>query len=207
MYLVVVSMLACVLASCDLFSTRDPQPPDLGSTFIWTPASTTATLLDNFTGTLQAIDPSNFARCFVSSQDTVTDASFGTAYIFTPKAGLDASSLSVFAAWGQQSEQTFLTKLRASLQSNSKITVTLSNTVINQSTASTAHVSADYMLVLPLPSNSSLPASISGSLIFQMVLVTTESGTKEWRIIGWSDFAGTNTSVKTFTDLKLQTGS
>ncbi len=204
---VIVILCVCLaLASCDLFSTRTPETPDLGTTFIWTPAATPSTLFDNFTGTIAAVDASNFARCFISPQDTVTSGTPPTTYSFIPRAGLDQSSRSIFDTWTVQSEQNFLTKLRASLVSNPKVTITITNKLIDQSNATTARISADYLILLPLPSNSTLPGSITGSLIFQLVLVTTLEGTKEWRIASWTDFASA-TSTKSISDLKIQLAS
>ncbi|HYM19412.1 MAG TPA: hypothetical protein VEW28_00235 [Candidatus Kapabacteria bacterium] len=201
-----IALLCASLASCDLFTTRNPESPDLGTTFIWTPAATPNTLLDNFTGALSAVDPTNYARCFLSSQDTVAGTATVT-YTFTPRAGLDPASKSLFDSWTMQSEQNFLTKLHASLVANPQIAITISNLTIDQSNASNAAISADYLALLPLPTNSTLPDSIKGTLKFQMMLVTTPEGTKEWRVVNWTDLASASAGVKTFTDLKVQLSS
>ncbi len=189
------------LSSCDLFSTRTPNPPDFGSTFIWTPASVTNILLENFKGTIEVLDASNYAKCFISSKDTaVSGEKF--IYTFTPRSGLDATSRSIFDQWNVQSEQNFITKLKSSLVANPKLTVTFTNTQTDESQNS-ARITSDYLILLPTLSNSSLPASISGSFLLQLSYVTTDQGTKEWRIVNWSDFAQQSGNSKTFTDLKL----
>jgi hypothetical protein len=194
------------LFSCDLFTTRTPASPDLGSTFIWTPASTPSLLLENLKGTLQVLDASNYAKCFFSSKDTAVSGDKFT-YSFSPRSGLDAASRSIFDLWNIQSEQNFLTKLKASLVDNPRLTVTFSNSIYDQSNSNSARITSDYLILLPIQSNSSVPASISGSMILQVVLVTTEQGTKEWRIVNWSDFAPSSGNSKTFTDLKVQLSS
>lgn len=193
------------LSGCDLFSTRAPESPDLGTTFLWTPAATPNLLVDDFTGSLNAVDAANYSRCFISAHDTAVSGAI--TYTFEPRAGLDQSSRSLFDGWTIQSEQNFLTKLRASLVSNPRINTTLSNLAIDQTTSTNARISADYSIQIPIPSNSTLPPLISGSLIFQAMLVTTESGTKEWRISNWSDFAPSGALAKTFSDLKVQLSS
>lgn len=203
--LLVLTAVSLAFAGCDLFSTRNPESPDLGSTFIWTPAATPAVLVDDFTGALEAVDAANYSRCFVSSQDTISSGP--VVYSFSPRAGLDQSSRSLFDAWNVQSEQNFLTKLRASLVSSPRMDMTISNLAIDQTTSTNARISADYSVLLPIPTNSTLPTSITGSLIFQAVLVTTEQGTKEWRITSWADFAAGSGTAKTFTDLKVQLSS
>lgn len=200
-----VLVFSLAIAGCDLFSTRAPESPDLGSTFIWTPAATPNTLVEDFKGALTAVDAANYSRCFVSSHDTVTTGLIS--YTFEPRAGLDQSSRSLFDMWTVQSEQNFLTRLRASLVSSPRINVTLSNLAIDQTTSTNARIATDYSIQLPTPANSTLPVSITGSLIFQAILVTTEQGTNEWRISNWSDFAPSGTGAKTFTDLKVQLSS
>jgi hypothetical protein len=193
--------LAITLSSCDLFTTRTPDAPDLGSTFIWTPASTYNDLLNNFQGTMQVLDATNYTKCFFSPKDTALSGDKFT-YSFTPRSGLDASSRSIFDLWNIESEQNFMTKLRNSLVANPRLSVVFTNVQPFLNT-NTATVNANYSVTLPVNSSSSVPDSVSGSMILQLAYVTTEQGTKEWRIVGWSDFAPSSGSGKTFTDLKL----
>ena len=202
----VVVFFALTLSSCDLFTTRTPAAPDFGSTFIWTPAETPSALLSNFKATIEVLDATNYTKCFIGAKDSsVTGEKL--AFSFTPRSGLDAASRGLFDIWNIQSEQNFMTKLRSSLVANPRLTVTFTNTSTDQSNSNSARIKSDYLILLPTQSNSSLPASISGSLILQVVLVTTEQATKEWRIVNWSDFAPASGNSKTFTDLKVQLSS
>ncbi len=203
---VIILMMMFTLLSCDLFTTRIPSAPDLGSTFIWTPAATPQYLLDNFTGTIEVLDATNYTKCFIGAKDSSVIGD-KPVFSFTPRSGLDAASRSVFDLWNIQSEQNFMTKLSSSLVTSPRLTVTLSNININQSNSNSADITADYLILLPIPSASSIPPSISGSLILHVVLVTTEQATKEWRIVNWSDFAPSSGNSKTFTDLKVQLSS
>lgn len=195
-------VLSACISSCDLFSTRTPASPDLGSTFIWTPAETPNTLLSNFKATIEVLDATNYTKCFVSAKDSSVTGEKLT-YSFTYRSGLDATSRSLFDLWNIQSEQNFMTKLRSPLVSSPRLTVTFSNTSTDQSNSNSARIKSDYLILLPVQSNSSFPASISGSLILEVVLVTTEQATKEWRIVTWQDFAPPSGNSKTFTDLKV----
>ena len=198
--------LALVLNSCDLFSTRTPASPDLGSTFIWTPAATPQYLLDNFKGTIQVLDATNYTKCFISTKDSAVTGD-KPVFSFTQRPGLDAASRSIFDFWNTQSEQNFMTKLRSSLVADPKLTVTFSNTNINQLNSNSADITTDYLVQLPMQANSSIPSPINGSMVLHIVLVTTEQATKEWRIVNWSDFAPPSGNSKTFTDLKVQLSS
>jgi len=201
-----VFVFALIFSSCDLFTTRTPELPDLGATFIWTPAETPTQLLDNFNGTIVVLDATNYTKCFFGTSDTAVSGDKFT-FSFTPRSGLDAASHSIFDLWNIQSEQNFMTNLRSKLIANPRLTVTFTNPSINQSNSNSASITTDYLILLPIQSNSSIPASISGSMILQIVLVTTEQQTKEWRIVNWSDFAPSSGNSKTFTDLKVQLSS
>lgn len=200
------SLFIITFSSCDLFSTRTPAAPDLGSTFIWTPAATPNYLLDDFKGALAVLDATNYTKCFISAKDSSVTGE-NLVFSFTPRSGIDAAKRVIFDSWTTQSEQNFLTKLRASLTANPRLTVTLSNIQINQTNSNSATMNADYLILMPTQSNSSIPASINGSLTFQVVLVTTEQATKEWRIVNWTDFALSQGKLDTFTDLKVQLSS
>lgn len=201
--LLAMTLTFVALSSCELFSTRDPEPPDLGSQFIWTPASTPELLLANFKGTIENLDASDYIRCFVSAQDSSQSGGQLT-YSFVPRSGLDAASQSVFQAWEISSEQSFMTKLRNALVKNPRSTVTFMNLNIYQPNANSATVSAEYSVVLPVEANSPLPGALTGSLQFQLESVITEQATREWRIVTWTDFAPQSGGTSTFTDLKLQ---
>ncbi len=204
--LVVLALLTLPIAGCDLFSTRTPEPPTSGNTFIWTPATTVSYLLDNFTGTLQALDASNYARVFIASSDSTGSGS--KAFTFTPSPNLDQGSRNVFLVWIPESERQWLSKLQSLLVKGSQLTVILSNPVIDQTASSSASFSADYTISIPVASSTTaLPSVVQGSLQMQLVNVTTEQGSKEWRISSWSDFQPKTGSAPTWTDLKVKLSS
>jgi hypothetical protein len=191
-------IVAATLIGCDIFSTRTPQPPDSGSTFIWTPATSIQTLLDDFQGALQVVDAANSAKAFVAPTDSVPSG-LSKAYTFVPQSGVDKSP---FVGWNYQSEQSYITKLGTLLPQNPKITVLFTNESINQSNATTGTVTLNYNLLLPVSQSSGVPASISGNLQFQVELVTTSQSIQEWRIAQWQDFADATGTDPTWTNLK-----
>ncbi len=192
--------LLLIVTGCDLFSTRTPDPPQAGTTFIWTSATTISNLLDNFKGALEVVDAANFARTMIAATDSLSGGGNGV-YQFVPRSGVDKTQ---FNGWNVQSEQSALTKLRSVLPKDPRITVILSNLQINQSNATSGTVDASYSLLLPVDQSSGIPASVSGSLHFQVELVTTEQSTKEWRILTWTDVAATQVGESSWTDLKLK---
>lgn len=195
-------LLMLALQGCDLFTTRTPETPDVSTAFIWTPATTLDYVVQNFKGTVQVVDVSNHVRLFVGVDSITSGAT--AAYQFIPRAGLDAQSLALFQQWNVESERAYLTKLRTVLPKNPRLTVEIANVtqVLNLNSAT---LSAEYHVTLPLDASSTIPSTIAGLLQFQLVLVTTEQGTKEWRIQTWSDSPLANgSSQATWTDLKLK---
>jgi len=200
------------LAGCDIFSTRTPEPPSTSSTFIWTPATTVEILIGNFTGALQALDASNYMRVFIASTDST--GSGQKAFTFTPTAGLDPSTRSIFTNWTvdgpSESERAWLAKLGTLVQSGSQLAVSFGTGSPVQSSPTAATLTTSYTIAVPVgtQTGSLIPDTVRGSFEMQFALVTTEQGTKEWRIVSWSDFAPTSGPASaTWTDLKVKLSS
>jgi hypothetical protein len=198
-----------MLSACDIFSTRTPEPPQNSNTFIWTPATTVETLVANFVGTLTALDPSNYTRCFIASTDST--GSGAKAFTFKPRTGLDPASQSIFTNWTvdgpTESERAWLAKLAGLLPNNSQLSVSLGlNTPIENSNT-TASLTTSYIVAVPQSSGSVVADTARGSFEMQFQLVTTEQGTKEWRIVSWSDFPPSSGTSETWTDLKVKLSS
>ena len=185
-WLVGLAVICIALAGCDLFSTRAPESPDTGSNFIWTPATSIDYLIADFTGALQALDASNYTRAFVQPSDSLAGGSQTFEFVAAP--GLDESQKSLFVGWNIESERAYVSKLKSLLAKGSKLTVLLSNRVVDQS-STTAALTADYTISIPVEGSSSvIPSVVAGSFQMQLKLASTEQGTKEWRIVSWSDF-------------------
>jgi hypothetical protein len=191
-----------IFAGCGIFSTRTPEPPT-GSPFIWSPATTVDDLIANFTGTLTQLDASNYVRVFISTTDST--GSGAKSFVFTPAPGLDQGSRAVFTVWNPESERAWLSNLKSRLAKDSKLTVILSNSKTDES-SSPATYSADYTISIPSSPSSLIPGVVQGSLQLQMLL-TTDAGTKEWRILSWSDFLPKSGTGSTWTDLKVKLSS
>lgn len=205
-------VLACfvmivALGSCDLFSTRQPEPPDTGTNFIWTPATSIDYLIADFTGALQALDASNYARSFVQPTDSLAGGG-GQPFQFMISPGLDESQKSLFVGWNVESERAYVSKLKSLLAKGAKLTVLLTNRVVDQSSNSAA-LTADYTLSIPVEgTNTVIPSILAGSFQMQLRLASTEQGTKEWRIVTWADFPPQNGSTsKTWSELKAKLSS
>jgi hypothetical protein len=197
-------LVVAIVAGCDLFSTRTPEPPQSSNTFFWTPATTVEALMANFSGALASIDPTNYVRAFVSATDS---GSNGRAFVFTPTPGLSPGSQSLFANWSTENERAWLAKLATLVAKGSKLTVTFGTDAPVQSASNSATLTTTYTIAIPTTSGAVIPDTVRGSFEMQFVLVSTEQGQKEWRIQSWSDFPPSGNSSATWTDLKLKLSS
>jgi hypothetical protein len=195
--------LSVMLTGCDLFSTREPESPDMGSQFIWTPASTPHLLLENFKGSLEQVDGTNHSKCFISDNDSTTTGE-KLYYHFVPRSGLDASRQALFDSWNPTSEKNYLVKLRTLIVKDPKLSVVISNEKIEQNDVHSAKVDFNYTVLIPVEGTSTVPSSVTGAAQYQAELVTTEQGTKEWRIVWMYDYVASGSSSKTITDLKAE---
>jgi hypothetical protein len=197
-------VVVAVISGCELFSTRTPEPPLTSNTFIWTPATTVEALMTNFSGALSALDPTNYTRAFISTSDS---GSNGKSFVFTATPGLSPSSQTVFANWSTESERAWLAKLATLVTKGSKLTVTFGNDAPVQVASTSATLTTTYTIAIPTPTGAVIPDTVRGSFEMQFILVSTEQGTKEWRIQSWSDFPQSGGTSATWTDLKLKLSS
>jgi len=203
--LLLMLALFAILAGCSLFSTRTPEPPNTANTFIWIPATSPDILIQNLTGTLDLLDATDYIRVFVSPTDSTTSSQKTFAFHPAP----NQNSQTIFANWTTQSELAWVQKLSLALPPKSKLIVTFSNLLPDQSGGSnSATYSTNYAISIPTSSSTStIPSIVQGNLQMQLALVSTYLGTKEWRIVSWSDNLPKNGSDTTWTYLKAQLSS
>ncbi len=194
------------LAGC-IFSTRAPQPPDASATFIWTPATTPGYLIQNLTGALKILDAPDYKRVFISPTEAASNGTM--TFSFSPSSNISPSSRGIFTPsnWSVTNEGAWVTTLAGQLPPNSQITLLLTDTVIDQS-ANSASLSYNYVVYTPASTSSSvIPGVVQGSLQFQLAFITTDEGTKEWRIVSWTDGLPRSGTGPTWSDLKVDLSS
>lgn len=90
--------MSALSIGCDLFSTRDPEPPSQHSSSFVQPV-TADIVLENFKNAIRESNPDNYVRCF---SDTTASS---REYIFIPSVEISAQYSSVFAAWTREDER------------------------------------------------------------------------------------------------------
>lgn len=101
-----ILLLALTAAGCDLFSTRDPEPPSSGSsTFV--PPTSPDLVIANLENAVAEKSTENFLRCLV---DTLNSSQ---RYVFIPTAAAAGRYVTTFAGWSLQSERAWFSALKA----------------------------------------------------------------------------------------------
>lgn len=192
-------LLVFLLSSCGIFDTRDPEPPQTGSGYIWQDATTPDILLDNFEGTVEALDAENYKRIFISETDEPQSSGTTPSYFFIP------STSTNFPVWNTEAERNHISRLKSELLNNARLTFTLNVTQQRQTSTTRIGVDANYTIFIPSESGD-VPNTVTGSMVLALELVRTERGTNEWRILSWIDNPATSETY-TWTDLKARFGS
>jgi hypothetical protein len=206
MRILVCLIAVLTLSSCGIFDTREPDPPVTGNGFIWVDATSYQILLNNFEGSVEALDAENYKRVFIDPSDSL--ASGGSVnFQYIENSSADPNTRAVFNDWTIEMERNYLSRLKTGLIANSRLGLELKNVLTQQSSANQVSVSADYALSIPSTSGQVVPNTVTGKLILQLRLVKTERGTEEWRIVTWIDNDPDGGKAYSWTDLKANFSS
>jgi hypothetical protein len=192
-----------LMSSCGIFDTREPEPPQTGGGYIWQDATTIGILLDNFEGSVEALDAENYKRVFIAATDSILPEG-SSFYTFLPKAGLAGSFP---PGWSVESERSYLSRLKSELISSARLNLDLKITQESQTSPYRTQITANYTLFIPSESTDVLPNTVTGNLVFQLQQVRTERGTTEWRITSWLDNDPASGEAFTWSDLKARFGN
>lgn len=166
------------LIGCDLFSTRDAEPPEKPRSNYQT-AFTPEILISNFINSLKDKDIENYISC-------LSDSSFtNKIFTFTPS----SEALSQFPAlgdnWNKSNESQYLNNIKVKIIDDLPITLTLSNSSQSVHGDSITFVSS-YSLNVPL-NDASIPSNYQGEMIFELI----RDSRFVWSIYFWRDIKRT----------------
>jgi hypothetical protein len=181
-----ILFLLITLASCDLFTTRDPEEPTAPSSS-QTPATSPEILFANFKSSIEGKILDNYLACFV-------DQSFLTKkYSFVAAAG-SSVQYPVLTNWGIEAERQYFNNLKSTSTAGSSITLQLSNSV-NTPLGDSAIYQVNYTLSVALK-DQTLSGDYSGIAQFKIYL----DSRNQWVIAHWEDLRKDNS--RTWSDLK-----
>lgn len=181
-------ILAAVLASCDLFETREPESP-AQSGASYTPPTTVDIVLTNMAASFQDRNTLNYTRSF-------TDSVFsGRNLLFEPTSQALSRYAGVFSAWNKTSEQQYFDNFKAQLQPSAVPVLVLTKTSESPG-ADSAFVEGTYQLSIP-HTKAGVAQSASGRFQFSLV----RDSRQYWVIWRWVDLAQ-QTGDFTWSDFK-----
>jgi hypothetical protein len=169
-----ILVLTLAASGCDLFGTRDPEPPSSGSsTFV--PPTSPDLVITNLENAVAEKSTENFLRCLV---DTLSS---GQRYEFIPTAAAAGRYATTFADWSLQSERAWFSALKAFSEADAPSSLALTGgfAVI---AADSAIYEGEYELAFR-HGVSSVSENARGTL--QFVMHTDRNSI--WSITRWTD--------------------
>ncbi len=98
-------LTGCILQGCDLFDTRDPEPPASGSSKFVPPTSPDL-VLSNLESAVGEKNTENYIRCLV---DTLNSSQ---RFLFIPSAAAAGRYTATFSTWSLQAERSYFSALK-----------------------------------------------------------------------------------------------
>jgi hypothetical protein len=174
-------LLIAAACSCNIFDTRDPEPPS-SATSTFEPPVTPETVLRNFRGAIAENNPDNYLRCF-------TDTSLRP-YVFVPSADIRPN----FPGWSLTEEDRYFRGMGARLDGRS----VLSDTIQTVNFFSDSTFTIRYALYVP-HTDTRAPRYVQGSMLLHLAV----DAQGRWAIDRWEDIRVPSLPDSTWSYLKF----
>jgi len=182
-------LLALTQVACNIFETRDPEPPSQSSS-IFVPATEPSLVFSNMTNAFRDLNSVNYLKSFADS------SSAGRSFSFEPTQQAKIKYGGVFLTWSRQSEQQYFENLRSKIPSGSAATLSFESLTVQSLQSDSAQYEATYRLTVP-HTVATLATEARGKA--QLLLIADRS--RNWVIWRWIDLT-TSTSTFSWSDLK-----
>ncbi len=179
--LILGSALILAGAGCDLFQTRDPQPPTQGSSNFITP-TTYDKVLPNLVSAISDKNLNNYLNCFV-------DTTFRP-YVFVAADDARRSYPDVMNSWNLDAEQRYFRNLKEATSGIPALTIPPNPPTFVSSDSVLYEL--DYTLYFP-HNRTGVPQIVRGNM--RLSLITDG---KRWAIYQWRDSKTTTDSTWSF---------
>jgi len=183
---IILLLIICVLESCNLFSTREPELPTTSSTS-QIPATTPEILFKNFKSSIEEKVVENYLACFVDQ------AFLNKKFRFVAS----ANSLTQNPAlndWGIEAERQYFNNLKTIALTGNSLNLKLLN-LVNTPLGDSAIYQYDYEFQVQTK-DESINSTYKGTAQFKINL----DKRNQWVITNWQDLSKDNS--KTWSDLK-----
>jgi len=182
-------LLALTQVACNIFETRDPEPPSQSSS-IFVPATEPSLVFSNMTNAFRDLNSVNYLKSFADS------SSAGRSFSFEPTQQAKIKYGGVFLTWSRQSEQQYFENLRSKIPSGSAATLSFESLTVQSLQSDSAQYEATYRLTV-LHTVATLATEARGKA--QLLLIADRS--RNWVIWRWIDLT-TSTGTFSWSDLK-----
>ena len=187
--LTVSVLVAATQGACNIFETREPEPPSQSSsTFV--PATDPSLVFTNMTSAFRDLNSVNYVKSFADSSTA------GRNFSFEPTQEAAVKYGGVFLTWNKQSEQQYFENLRSKIPTGSVATLLFESLTVQSLQSDSAQYEATYRLTVP-HTVATLPTEATGKA--QFLLIADRS--RNWVIWRWTDLT-TSTSSFSWSDLK-----
>jgi hypothetical protein len=175
---IIYLFLIYMLVSCDLLTTRNPEPPNtLANNNI--PATNPDSLFKNFKSSIEDKILENYVSCFVDT------AYLKRKFRFFPSAG-SASHYPVLIGWNIESEKQYFQNQIINVLSGTSITLILSNQQ-NTQIADSADYQFNYNLSIT-SNDQKINGTYTGTAEFKVM----KDSRNQWVIVDWTDLGPGN---------------
>lgn len=174
--LILITLFAFTLISCDLFTTRKSETPDQGRSN-FQPAVQPSIAIANLKNALNDKNISNYMACFV-------DTLFAKKQFLFLSSSEAAANYQIFLqGWGLNEEKSYITNVFNDVSVDFPITLTLSDTSLSYLSGDSLIYFASYFLTVPFSPDKPFPSNYSGNLEFSML----RDNRAVWVIYFWKD--------------------
>lgn len=180
------------LAACNIFETRDPEPPEQASSN-FVPPTEPSIVFTNMMNAFKDMNSVNYVRSFT---DTISS---GRSFRFEPTSQARARYSGVFSEWTKQSEQQYFENIRSRITTGTVPTLSFNFSAQTLSSDS-AFFEATYQLTIP-HQRTTIPKDAKGRVQFYLMTDRTRS----WVIWRWIDLSNAQNDFS-WSDMKGEFG-
>lgn len=181
-----VAVICLLAAGCDVFSTREPDPPESG-VGTWLQPDTPDRVIENVRNAVAELNSGNYLRSFSSD------------FTFEPSQSARAREAELWQGWSRADEETYFGRLVASANFSSGHDLQLLDQTENVLSDLKYVLDANYILtVRHSRTTEDIPTEFQGRLIWE--IEKSEEGL--WYLTRWVDVDQESQNVASWSELK-----
>jgi hypothetical protein len=186
-----LALLIILCNSCNIFETREPQPPTQSSSN-FSPAYNAADVFDNLRNAIRDLNTFNYLQSFA---DSMTG---GRVFQFEPTPKARSQFIGVFASWTKQSEQQYFETMKSRIPTGSSASLEFT-TALNPISVQSDSAQYEIVYLLTVQHTQSNVSKIFQGRSQMFLIKDRTKGT--WSLSRWVDIGDTQNDPS-WSDLK-----